>query len=230
MDFKFISIDEMISIMKKYKYRFFHIHHTWKPTHKSFTGNNHIQLQTSMRNHHVNVNGWSDIGQHITLFPDGKILTGRDFGKSPASISNSNTGALMVEMLGNFDKPGTGQVNDLGYDRLEGEQRKTILKLVQAFGNLYGYDKIIFHNEKSPKTCPGTSINKDFFISEAKNYKEIDTISVKVRGDVRDIEGFAKDGSTYIVVDGIVIPLRSTLEAIGLIVGWDSKNKIVTID
>lgn len=230
MSFKFITIDEVIDIIKKYKYKSFHIHHTWKPTHKSFTGTNHMQLQTSMRNHHVNVNGWSDIGQHLTLFPDGKLLTGRDFGKSPASISNFNTGALAIEMIGNFDSPNTGSYNSLGYDRLEGEQRKTILKLVKAFGDMFGYDNIIFHREKSSKTCPGTSIDKDFFIAEAKNYREINTIKVKVRGDVREIEGFAKDGSTYIVVDGIIIPLRSTLEAIGLIVGWDNKDKIVTID
>ena len=148
---RFISIDEVIKVMKDKKYKEFHIHHTWKPTHKSFTGTNHMQLQTSMRNYHVNVNGWSDIGQHLTLFPDGKLLTGRDFGKSPASITNHNTGALAIEMVGNFDNPGTGSYNTLGYDRLEGEQRKTILKLVQAFGDVYGYDKVIFHNERSSK-------------------------------------------------------------------------------
>lgn len=227
---RFISINEVIKVMKDKKYKEFHIHHTWKPAHKSFNGSNHQKIQDGMRNYHVKVNGWSDIGQHLTLFPDGKLLTGRDFGRNPVSIANYNTGALAIEMVGNFDKPGTGSYNTLGYDRLEGEQRKTILKLVQAFGDMYGYDKVIFHNERSSKTCPGTSINKDFFIAEAKNYKEIGTVKVNVHGDVREVEGFIKEGTTYIVVDSIVIPLRSTLESLGIDVGWDNKNGVVLID
>jgi hypothetical protein len=57
-----------------------------------------------MRNYHVNTNGWSDIGQYVTLLLDGTFVTGRDFGKDPASIKGFNTEAFACEMLGNFDK------------------------------------------------------------------------------------------------------------------------------
>jgi len=51
-------------------------HHTWSPDYKLFTGDNHFELQKAMRDYHVNHNGWMDIGQHFTIFPDGAILTG----------------------------------------------------------------------------------------------------------------------------------------------------------
>ena len=46
-------------------------HHTWRPSYSTFNGDNHFALQANMRNHHVHNNGWSDIGQHISIFPDG---------------------------------------------------------------------------------------------------------------------------------------------------------------
>lgn len=169
-EFKILTFDELSKELDKYTFKQLHIHHTWKPAHSSFTGKNHIQLQQSMKNHHVKNNGWADIGQHLTLFPDGAWVTGRPFNMSPASISGWNTGALAVEMLGNFDLPGTGEYNNLGYDKLEGKQKEEILKLIRYFIDKYGEKSIVFHREgpKVTKTCPGTSLNKQELINEAK--------------------------------------------------------------
>lgn len=168
MSFKKLDFDSLKKELDKYKFRQLHIHHTWKPTHKSFKGNNHTQMQQSMKNYHVNNNGWSDIAQHLTLFPDGVWLTGRPFSKSPASIKGWNTGALCVEMIGNFDIKGTGDYNNLGYDKLEGRQKAEILMLVKYFVDKYGENSIKYHRENSGKTCPGTSLNKQDMIREAK--------------------------------------------------------------
>lgn len=176
MTFKKLNFNELTKELDKHKFKQLHIHHTWKPTHKSFTGNNHIVMQQSMKNYHVNTNKWSDIAQHLTLFPDGIWLTGRPFNIAPASISGWNTGALCVEMVGNFDLPNTGQFNNLGYDKLEGQQKQEILKLINYFINKYGEQSIKFHNENSPKTCPGTSLNKQVLIQEAKNMFNMPTI------------------------------------------------------
>ncbi|MBU5439629.1 N-acetylmuramoyl-L-alanine amidase [Tissierella sp. MSJ-40] len=169
-NFRMLNFDNLIKELDKYKFKQLHIHHTWKPAHKSFTGNNHIAIQQSMYNYHVNSNGWSDIGQHLTLFPDGAWVTGRPFNIAPASIKGWNTGALAVEMIGNFDIPGTGAINDLGYDLLQGKQREEILKLMRYFINKYGEDSIKFHREGPgvTKTCPGTRLDKIMLIKEAK--------------------------------------------------------------
>lgn len=153
-----ISIDELFSMLEGYNHRELHVHHTWKPNHSHFNGTNGIELNENMRNYHVNTNGWDDIAQHVTLLPDGLFVTGRDFGKDPASIKGQNWGLpFCVEMIGDFDK---------GHDVFDGNQKQSMLRLARFF-----YDKgkyIRFHRENALKTCPGTSINKDVFMQEVK--------------------------------------------------------------
>lgn len=142
-----------------------HIHHTWKPCHNDFNGKNHKNLHNAMKNYHINIRKWSDIGQHLTLFPDGKWIIGRDFNKNPASIRGRNGLGFAIEMIGNFDK---------GQDKFEGEQKQAMLqfsKFFIEFFNLDFYKDIVFHRQYSKKTCPGTSINRSRFIEEVINYK-----------------------------------------------------------
>ena len=169
-NFKILTTDELIEYIKNFKFtrKFseFQIHHCWKPEHKDFKGNNGIQLQEAMRNYHVNNLGWSDVGQHLTLLPDGKFVTGRDFNKIPASITGRNSLCfLAIEMIGNFDS---------GHDKLEGEQLNSILKLVNWGINYFnlGTKGIVFHNEYASKSCPGTGIDKKWFVDKVINYKD----------------------------------------------------------
>lgn len=173
--YSIINTEEVIKLLKDYRYNQLHIHHTWSPAHSSFNGSNHIQLQLEMEHLHVVINQWDDIGQHLSLMPDGSWVTGRAFDSTPASIRGWNTGALAIEMVGNFDIPGTGVENPLGYDILEGKQKQSILAISKYFGERFGYDKIVFHNEgpEVTKTCPGTSLNKDIFIEEVKGYNKL---------------------------------------------------------
>ena len=155
--FEIITIDELIKRLDKYSHKELHIHHTWKPEHKDFNGSNGIALQNAMRNYHVNSNKWQDIGQHVTLLPDGLFVTGRNFGTTPASIKGYNTGSFAMEMLGNFD---------IGYDKFEVAQKESALKLTKYFLDKSRY--VRFHRENSGKTCPGSSIDKNTFLAEAR--------------------------------------------------------------
>lgn len=98
-----------------------------------------------MRSFHINTNGWSDIGHHLTLMPDDMWVTARPFNKTASSIKNWNTGALTVEMVGSLDKEGTGVFNSSGYDVLEGKQEENILALIQYYEQRFGYDRVKFH-------------------------------------------------------------------------------------
>lgn len=159
-NFRKLNIDELIKELNKYEFKQLHIHHTWKPNKSNFNGSNHFALQQGMKNYHINNRKWQDIGQHVTLFPDGIFVTGRAFNVTPASIKGWNTGAFAVEMLGDFD---------IGKEILNGEQKKSILKLIKYFVNKYGKDSIKFHREGKgvTKTCPGTSLDKSTMIKEA---------------------------------------------------------------
>lgn len=185
-NFRIITIDELLKILDGYNHKELHVHHTYLPNHSNFNGNNHIALQEAMQKYHVNTNGWSDIGQNITLAPDGKVITGRDFGKSPASIKGFNEGAFAVEMIGNFD---------VGNDKLEGAQLDSILKLAKYFHDKGRY--IRFHRENSTKTCPGSSIDKEVFMAAVKEYG---AVPPKPKSDVSE---WAKKAHAWVVENGI---------------------------
>ncbi|MGG3467493.1 N-acetylmuramoyl-L-alanine amidase [Neobacillus pocheonensis] len=160
MAFEILTVDQLISRLSGRKYKYSQVHHTWEPSHSDFNGKNHIALQNAMRNYHVNSRGWDDIGQHVTLMPDGLFVTGRPFNETPAGIVGYNTGAFMTEMLGNFD---------IGKDKLEGAQLASMLKLQYFLTTKCGAE-IMFHREHAAKTCPGTGIDKSVFLRQVANY------------------------------------------------------------
>ncbi len=154
---------ETITLTRKIKR--IQLHHTYSPSYKNFTGNNHLALQRGMRNHHVNTNGWADIGQHFTIFPDGTVVTGRDLDASPAGIYGANTGAICIECLGNFD---------IGGDVMTEEQKRAIVAVTKILLDKFGLDAaddVTYHawwsadggeigdylKSASVKTCPGTN-------------------------------------------------------------------------
>lgn len=133
-----------------------HIHHTWDPRYADFNGGNHAELQIEMWKLHVLGNGWDDVAQHFTLFPDGMWIQGRDIEKDPASIRGWNRGALAVEMVGNFDE---------GEDVMTPLQAQAILEMSRFMRNEW---KLVvrFHRDHpdSGKTCPGSSIDRSVFM------------------------------------------------------------------
>lgn len=182
---KVIEIDELLDMLDGYKHKELHIHHTWKPSHKDFNGGNHIELQEAMRNYHVNVRGWSDIGQHVSIAPDGKVILGRSFDRSPASIKGYNSGGFCVEMIGDFDE---------GKDKLEGKQLESIVKLAKYFDDKGRY--VRFHRENSTKSCPGSGVQKTWFMNQVRNYSpspewKLDGVRyLNEQGLLSDLEGW----------------------------------------
>jgi uncharacterized protein YraI len=139
-------------------------HHTFSPSYIHFKGNNHFKMQNGMKNHHVNNNGWSDIGQHFSIFPDGKIMTGRSLERSPACIFGNNSNAICIENIGYFDT---------GEDDMTAEQRDSIIRataaLCERFDIPVSTDRIVYHHwfdlstgartngTGTTKSCPGTN-------------------------------------------------------------------------
>jgi hypothetical protein len=139
-----------------------HMHHTWRPRRVDFRGHDTI---VSMWRHHTQVNGWSDIAQHITIDPQGAIWLGRNWNRPPASASGHNgssvAGPFMFEMVGDFD---TGQ------EPFDGAQKDTALRVVALVHRRFGLRPatLRFHNMMSTKTCPGSSISYDATVQEVE--------------------------------------------------------------
>lgn len=168
-EFKKYNIDEfekyITSLNVSRGIKLIQLHHTYVPGYRQFTGNNHIQLQSGMRNYHINTNGWSDIAQHFTIFPDGAIVTGRSIEMIPAGIKGANAGAICIECVGNFDAGG---------DVMKKEQKDAIVRVVKILTEKFSLqpeNAVIYHGwwtaagkklgdytkGKSAKTCPGTN-------------------------------------------------------------------------
>ncbi|HMP30820.1 MAG TPA: peptidoglycan recognition family protein [Saprospiraceae bacterium] len=138
-------------------------HHTYKPMYKDFTGNNHFDLQKGMQNAHKYTNGWMDIGQHFSIFPDGTVVTGRSLEYSPACIYMHNANSICIENVGNFDTGG---------DIMTPLQRESIIEvtalLCKKFNLPVDTNFIVYHHwfrldngyrnngAGGNKSCPGT--------------------------------------------------------------------------
>lgn len=173
MNFTIMTTSELINYVKSITWsrsiRQLHVHHTWKPDHSDYNGTNGLALQMGMRDYHVNANGWKDIGQHLTLLPDGQWITGRDFNTEPASIQGWNSEAFCIEMLGNFD---------MGCDAFGGIQAEAMFEFCAFFATqmkLNVESDVKFHRDHpaADKTCPGSGINREWFM---------DHLTAKIQG------------------------------------------------
>lgn len=149
-------------------------HHTYLPDYKGFSGNNHFAMLESMDYYHEH-NGFSDIAQNITTFPDGKIAVCRPFDVMPAGIMGGNEGALTYENIGNFD------VEDMTK-----EQFDIIIESVKAicerFSIVASTNTIEYHHWYDlntgrrtsglgvTKTCPGRKFFGGNTVEACQNY------------------------------------------------------------
>lgn len=128
-------------------------------------------------------------------------------------------------MLGNFD---------VGEDVLQGKQKDSIMEVVNWFGKKYGFSNVVFHRDKARITCPGNSIDKSTFISDAKAFKKEEKIvmlnksgkvNIITNNKAQYVPGEIINNVTYIYIGTTLTPLREACETLGLNVTWDrSKN------
>lgn len=189
-----------------YKYTGLQVHHTWMPDYSCFykaNGKHEDELtrQYNTQQYHKKTNGWGDIAQHFTIFPNGAIVTGRKLSNTTAiGIKGWNSNKICIEIYGNFDK---------GKDVMTKEQKEAV---ITVYGELCKKFKITpsistirchawftsggtylgdYNKSKSAKTCPGTNFMgfgnskaaiRDNFIPLIQNYisgKTTTTTTVK---------------------------------------------------
>jgi hypothetical protein len=129
------------------------LHHTWAPTAVQYRGKPTIE---GIHRYHTVDNGWSDIGYHYLVSPDGLLWLGRPLSRDGAHVSGKNAGTIGVSMIlnGDVETPGVPQIAATGM---------CLRVLLQRFGLRadvnFGAGRG-FHRDYSSKTCPGTKISK----------------------------------------------------------------------
>lgn len=166
--FDLMTVDEFVRWFSNFKIArtilYLQQHHTFNPDYHLFNGSNHFELQKGMKDYHVQANGWTDIGQHFTIFPDGMVMTGRSLEISPAGIKGKNANSICIENLGNFDR---------NFDVMTQEQRASIVKVTATICSRLSIpintDRIVYHHwyrldngdrnngNGGNKSCPGTN-------------------------------------------------------------------------
>ena len=145
---------------------------TWNGTDKRVYGNNRELGRTKALDSYGKTT-WNSpdgyghyIAQHINIFPNGKITTGRNLNSTPIGIYGWNTNAICVEVYGNFDK---------GHDIMTEEQKHAVIFVFALFADKFKLPKTATYIRphawftsrgtylgdyivgKSRKTCPGTN-------------------------------------------------------------------------
>lgn len=60
--------------------------------------------------------------------------------------------------------------------------------------------------------------------------EEKETINVKINGKLRKVPGIVKNGTNYIKINNLEVPIKDIAETLGLKVGWDNINKVVILN
>lgn len=150
-------------------------HHTFLPSYQQFRGDNHFSMQSGMKTFHMQ-NGWNDIAQHFSIYPDGKVVTGRSLEAAAACIKGNNANAICIENIGDFDT---------GKDQMNNQQRESILTVTAALCERFGIpvntDRIVYHHwfdlntmartngSGNTKSCPGTNFFGGNKVSDCEN-------------------------------------------------------------
>ncbi len=123
------------------------LHHTWSPTAAQYKGR---ATWEAIRQYHIQERGWSDIGYHFGVGPDGSYWLLRPVEKAGAHVLHRNEHTIGVVLVGNFD------VEDPEANGLAAAAELTRV-LMERFA--LKPENIRFHREFENKTCPGMRID-----------------------------------------------------------------------
>lgn len=168
---------------------------TWEKTDKKIFSEPHFGRTNSLDSYGKSTWGSRDdkgkyIAQHFNVFPDGQITSGRSLNNTPIGITGWNTGAICIEIYGNFDE---------GQDVMNEAQKQAVIALVAELCDRFDIkpseNTIRYHAwftsggaylggyvpGKSRKTCPGTAFFggntmkafKENFLPAIENYGKV---------------------------------------------------------
>jgi len=116
----------------------------------------------TIRDWHVNGRGWSDIGYHYIVQPDGAVELGRDVDIAGAHVKGDNLNTIGVCMVGEWDSIVPDPVHP--QERATGELLARLCKLYDI--NPLTYNLLLHREAHEPghrapnpyKSCPGMNI------------------------------------------------------------------------
>jgi len=145
------------------------IHHTASPSLAQRPDGWKLQHMRNIAHYYQKKLGWS-AGPH--LFTDEDEVYGMSsLWRRGIHARSFNSNSIGVEMLGNYDSesPSSGR----GLDVIE-TTAQVVAALLRRMKLLATDKTILFHRDdpKTSKTCPGSLINKSWFVSKVQGYMD----------------------------------------------------------
>lgn len=116
----------------------------------------HFSTET-IRNWHVNGNGWSDIGYHWVVELDGKVRAGRPEQRVGAHVRGYNRSSIGICYVGGMSKD-----MKLPKDTRSQVQRESLERLLLELKVKYPKAIIRGHNDFSNKACPSFDAKEEY--------------------------------------------------------------------
>ena len=108
----------------------------------------------TIRDWHVNGNGWRDIGYHLVIKRNGDVEKGRDINDSGAHAAGYNSKSIGLCLVGGMAEDNSAE------DNFTAQQWTSLLATVKELEVDYPSAKVIGHNEISEKECPSFDVQK----------------------------------------------------------------------
>ena len=108
----------------------------------------------TIRDWHVNGNGWRDIGYHLVIKRNGDVEKGRDINDSGAHAAGYNSKSIGLCLVGGMAEDNSAE------DNFTAQQWTSLLATVKELEVDYPSAKVIRHNEISEKECPSFDVQK----------------------------------------------------------------------
>lgn len=114
------------------------------------------QMRDEIKKWHTRDRGWSDIGYHFVIAPDGSVALGRDVNKTGAHVRGHNTGTIGICMIPvETIRAMANGPEDFYTDECIAATKALIAKIKEQ----QPIRKVRGHNEVAAKLCPGWRVD-----------------------------------------------------------------------
>ncbi|MGM9842743.1 MAG: N-acetylmuramoyl-L-alanine amidase [Muribaculaceae bacterium] len=112
---------------------------------------------SSIRDYHVKVKGWKDIGYHYVVGLDGKVYRGRSEEDSGAHCAGRNGSSIGVAYVG-----GVGADGKTPKDTRTEAQKKSLERLLRELVKKYPGSRVYGHRDFARKACPSFDATREY--------------------------------------------------------------------
>tara|TARA_R110002074_G_scaffold387792_2_gene570105 strand:+ start:715 stop:1182 length:468 start_codon:yes stop_codon:yes gene_type:complete len=121
----------------------------------------HITIET-IKDWHVNGNGWSDIGYHYVIHLDGAIKKGREDNVHGAHCKGQNSRSLGICYIGGVEEDGKTPK-----DTRTCKQKESLECLLMTLKAIHTDSTVCSHNDFANKACPSFNATEEYkYISD----------------------------------------------------------------